>query len=178
MKATLNLENDYGFVLDMDISDKDNPSVTVYDFEGNEISGGGGGGGVTGPFCVLTIHNTETDNYSYSVTSSEVYDDDFMYYHTEDGYFDYSGLTSETFAPDEARAFYTVPLPLMVDPLDPSTIVSAINVIIYDADSTLTDLVNCTVITGNDGNGDYKALQITDPTQPASATWNVAMIPQ
>lgn len=45
MKATLNLENDYGFVLDMDIRDKENPSVTVYDFEGNEISGGGGGEG-------------------------------------------------------------------------------------------------------------------------------------
>ena len=43
MKATLNLENDYGFVLDMDISDKANPSVTVYDFEGNHIGGGGGG---------------------------------------------------------------------------------------------------------------------------------------
>lgn len=45
MKATLNLENDYGFVLDMDISDKANPDVKVYDFEGNLISGGGGGGG-------------------------------------------------------------------------------------------------------------------------------------
>ena len=139
-----------------------------------------GGGGLTGPLCVLTIHNTNTipiegEGPRYGLRSVDVYDNDFMYYHTDDGYYDYSGLTSELFYPDESRVFYTIPLPLMVDPSDPSSIVSTINVLIYDAGSTLTDLVNCTVITGNDGNYDYKSLQITDPSQPASATWNIEM---
>ena len=139
-----------------------------------------GGGGLTGPLCVLTIHNTNTtpiegEGTPYGLRSVDVYDNDFMYYHTDDGYYDYSGLTGELFYPDESRVFYTIPLPLMVDPSDPSSIVSTINVLIYDAGSTLTDLVNCTVITGNDGNYDYKSLQITDPSQPASATWNIEM---
>ena len=43
-KAVLNLKNDYGFIVKMDITDLDNPDVKVYDFEGNEVAGGGGGG--------------------------------------------------------------------------------------------------------------------------------------
>ena len=39
-KAILNLKNNYGFIIDMDIADPENPNVNVYDFEGNEVTGG------------------------------------------------------------------------------------------------------------------------------------------
>ena len=73
MKATLNLENDYGFVLDMDISDKENPSVTVYDFEGNEISGGGGGSYIA-PYLTLSLNNNSGEN----MVLSDLFDIDFL----------------------------------------------------------------------------------------------------
>lgn len=60
-KAIINLKNDYGFLIDMDVTDPANPSVDVYDFEGNQISGGGGGG--EGPVIdtVTIINNSGSE---------------------------------------------------------------------------------------------------------------------
>lgn len=66
-KAILNLKNDYGFVIEMDITDPDNPDVKVYDFDGNEVAGGGGGGPeLEFDLCTITLNNTKQTAVNYS----------------------------------------------------------------------------------------------------------------
>lgn len=60
-KANLLLKNDVGLVLDITESPL---SCTVYDLEGNEISGGGGGGSDIN-YCTITIRNTTASYYEF-----------------------------------------------------------------------------------------------------------------
>lgn len=136
-----------------------------------EIGSGGGGGGVDGPFCILEIENTATDPETYHIDGNALSYSDFMWYVPEIGYYDYSPLIDMSFAAEETKTIYTIPLPLMLDEEDPSTVVSAIAVRILDNDISITDLVNCTVVTSET----QRCLQITDPTQYAHAKISIDM---
>ena len=124
-----------------------------------------GGGGIEGPFCILEIENTATEPEVYHISGVRLHDADFMCYDPDSGYYDYSILNDLSFSAQETKNIYTIPLPLMLDEEDPSTIVPAIAVRIIDNDISITDLVNCTVVTAED----QRCLQITDPTQYAHA---------
>ena len=130
-------------------------------------------GGATGPLCIFNIHNTNTQEGTYYAGSSHITEDDFMYYHSEDGYFDYGGLNNVPIEPEGTITFYTVPLPLMLDETDPTTIISAISVKILDQTGSFTDLDNCTVV--SDISSGFLTLKITDPSNPATATWNIEL---
>lgn len=132
-----------------------------------------GGGGLAGPFCILEIENTSTVTVTYGISTTEIEDSDFMSYHQDIGYFDY-GLEYLDFAAQETKTLYTIPLPKMTDPEDPTSIIPAIAISIEDSNITITDLVNCTVVAGTNG----RYLQITDPSEYAHAKISYEMSPK
>ena len=128
------------------------------------------GGGVEGPFCVLEIENTAAASGKYYIDSDQLDVNYFMCFDPYSGYYAYNLINYE-FSEQETKTIYTIPLPIMQVPDDPTSIISAIAIVILDSNVTITDLVNCTVSTTATG----RYLQITDSTEYAHAKISIQL---
>lgn len=137
----------------------ENINVAPYATATVNVSGGG-----DVPYCILEIENTATAPGTYYIDSNAIDGTNFWCYMPMEGFYS-PDVQNVEFAEQETKAIYSIPLPIMLVPDDFTSIISSIAIVILDSNITITDLVNCTVVTNETG----RFLQITVPTEYAHA---------